>query len=199
MWQKSNKILPSAIILAAGKSERMGMPKFALKFNRYRTFIEEIVGQFTAFGCPQIIVVMNKEGRKLIDEMEIKLPENVIIANNPNPELGRFLSIKIGLGFLENTDTVFLHNIDNPFINKDVLKLLFNNNDKADYYVPVCNSRGGHPILLKGNVINKIRACVENDLNLNEYLKAFRKAMVEISDTDIFININTPEDYREHF
>jgi len=189
------KYLPSAIILAAGKSERMGMPKFALKFNRHRTFLEEIVGQFDSFGCKEIIVVMNKEGRKLIDEMEIKLPENVIIANNPYPELGRFSSIKTGLGFLRNTDSLFLHNVDNPFVNRNVLRRLFNNDNNADYYVPVHENRGGHPILLTGKVVNEIRKCPNVDFSLKEYLKAYRKTVVEVDDPGIFININSPEDY----
>ncbi len=199
MLPKNNKKLPSVILLAAGKSERMGFPKFTLRFNEQKTFLEEIVGQFTAFGCPEIVVVVNNEGEKLIEQTEMEFPDNTIIAINPNPELGRFVSIKTGLGFLQNTDLVFLHNIDNPYINEDVLKRLFNNDDNADYYVPVHEDRGGHPILLTGKVVNKIRKCPKVDLSLKEYLKAYRKKVVDVNDPGIIININTLEDYRKVF
>ncbi|MCK5839504.1 MAG: NTP transferase domain-containing protein, partial [Bacteroidales bacterium] len=53
----------SAVILAAGRSTRMGRPKFALRFAKNLTFLEKIITGYSSFGCRQIIVVLNEQGR----------------------------------------------------------------------------------------------------------------------------------------
>ncbi len=52
----------SAIILSAGKSSRMGVPKFSLMFDDKSTFLEKIINAYADFGCEEIIVVLNNEG-----------------------------------------------------------------------------------------------------------------------------------------
>jgi CTP:molybdopterin cytidylyltransferase MocA len=189
----------SAVILAAGLSTRMGSPKFALKFKVHKTFLEEIVGRFMEFGCAEIIIVMNPQGKFFFESMDIRFPENVKIIVNPHPETGRFSSIKTGLKNLLNENCVFLHNIDNPFIEVDLLKLLFNNLKQTDYCAPVYKNRGGHPILISPKVVETIKKCSHDDLNLKEYLMAFNKKSIETNDPKILVNINTILEYQELF
>ena len=189
----------SAILLAAGKSERMGMPKFTLKFDANKIFLEEIADRFVEFGCEEIIIVMNRSGSELLDELKIWLHETVTVVINPHPESGRFSSIKIGLSSLLNRNNVFIHNIDNPFVDIRVLELLLNGIEQTDYCVPVYKNRGGHPILISEKVAGAIQKCSQDNLNLKEYLKAFEKHTVETNDPNILININTIEEYKELF
>jgi CTP:molybdopterin cytidylyltransferase MocA len=46
----------STIILAAGKSERLGFPKLSLKYDDDTTFVEHIVNEYQSFGCSDIIL-----------------------------------------------------------------------------------------------------------------------------------------------
>jgi CTP:molybdopterin cytidylyltransferase MocA len=190
---------PSAVILAAGLSTRIGSPKFALKFKGQKTFLEEIVDRFAEFSCSEIIIVLNPKGKAFLENMEIRLSENIKIIVNPHPEMGRFSSIKIGLKSLMIKNNVFIHNIDNPFVEVGLLKLLFNDIQQAGYCVPVYKNRGGHPILISPKVGDAIIKCSHNDLNLKEYLKAFQKKTIEINDPKIMININTIQEYKEIF
>ena len=41
----------------------MGKPKFLLKYDENTTFLEQIIKEYDAFGCKEIIVVVNKEGK----------------------------------------------------------------------------------------------------------------------------------------
>jgi len=180
-------------------SERMGKPKFALGFEMQKTFLEEIIARYSEFPCEEIIVVMNVNGRALLDSLKIKLPANTKITINPNPEHGRFSSIKTGLNHLSNRTAVFIHNVDNPFVNVGLLRALSTNLGHADYCVPMFKNRGGHPILISPKVVDAIINCSHDDLNLKEYLKAFEKKTSEINNPKILININSIQDYEEMF
>ncbi len=189
----------SAIILAAGRSGRMGKPKFALKFNRGKIFLEEIVAQFSNFGCKEIIVVLNEEGKKLFDKLNLRLSGVAKIVINHHPEYERFYSLKTGLISLVNSNNVFIHNIDNPFVDEDVLKLLLNAINDTDYCTPTFNSRGGHPVLLSKNVVKEILTEDDIEINLRDFLKRYNGKRVEAQSDKILVNINTPEEYGNFF
>ncbi len=59
--KQNNKIEKefSVIILAAGKSSRMGLPKLSLRYNENKIFIEHIVNKYEDFRCKEIIIVEN--------------------------------------------------------------------------------------------------------------------------------------------
>jgi len=189
----------SVIILAAGRSGRMGKQKFALKFNKKKTFLEEIIDKYNSFGCNEIIVILNAEGKELFDKTNPKFPGNVKIAINKHPELERFYSLKTGLNYLKNKNKVFVHNVDNPLIEADVLKSLFSYSNEDDYYVPVYKGRGGHPVLLSKNVVEDILA--ENDIttNLRDFLNRYDSKRIEVESDKVLVNINTEEEYRIYF
>ena len=48
-----------AIILAGGKSTRMGFPKPWLKHNDNSSFVEKLVNTYSDWGCNRIVVVIN--------------------------------------------------------------------------------------------------------------------------------------------
>ncbi len=189
----------SVVILAAGRSGRMGEPKFALRFNDEKIFLEEIVGQYLAFGCKEIVVVMNGDGKKLFDKLNLRLPGIAKIVINSHPEYERFFSLKTGLNSLANSNNVFIHNIDNPFVDEDALKLLFKYAGKHDYCVPVYKDRGGHPVLLSGKVVEAILREDDSGINFRDFLKRYDGRTVGVETDKILVNINTPNDYREYF
>jgi len=189
----------SVIILAAGRSGRMGKPKFALRYNDEMIFLEEVVSQFLTFGCGEIVIVLNDEGYSGFQNLNIAFPENIKIEINHHPEKGRFFSLQIGLSSLNSKRYVFVHNVDNPFVTQRDLGLLFNGISGYDFCVPVYEGRGGHPVLLSETVIDGILS--ENDVNitLRDIMKRYYGKRVEAESDKILVNINTVEDYREFF
>ncbi len=187
----------SAIILAAGNSSRMGEPKLSLKFDEKFTFIEKAIKEYIDFGCKEIIVVINKSGKKSIEENNISLPENTITVINEFPELGRFYSLKLGCNAIENANTTFLHIIDNPFVNQKLLKTLFDNSRSADYIIPSHDSHGGHPVLVSEKIINAAKSESANELHFKEFLNRFSSFRIEVDDKRILANINDWKDYEK--
>lgn len=185
----------SAIILAAGKSSRMGSPKFELKFNDEHTFLEEIVFQYKKFGCREIVVVLNEEGIVILEEKQLRISGDAVIVTNNHPEWERFYSIKLGIENLKKQYPVFIHNVDNPFVNQHVLNALHQNHEKADYIMPEFKGRGGHPILASENIIFAIKKESKNNLIFSDFLKQFEKLKVKVNEEKILVNINSKDAY----
>ncbi len=189
-----NNIFPSAIILAAGLSERMGKHKALLAFNDNTNFVQHIAESMIAAGCNNIIVVTNPVLFNFFNENNILNNTKIKIVVNDKPELGRFRSIKIGLKMIGDNN-VFIHNCDNPFCSHFLLKDLFLVLNKKSYVVPLYNDKGGHPILLSKFICNYLLKIEADDVNLKKILSQFIKKEVITTDNKILFNVNTPEDY----
>ena len=189
----------SVVILAAGKSSRMGKAKFLLKYDKNTTFLEKIVNEYKVFGCVNIVIVLNEQGANLIKTQVANFSTKAKIVINYHPEWERFYSIKLGLNALGEKHPTFIHNVDNPYANMLTLSLLLEHVVGYEYAIPVFNYRGGHPILLSEKVINDIINEKDHSLNLKHFLKPYKKSKVEVNDKNILLNVNSSEDYASFF
>ena len=185
---------PAVIILAAGLSERMGKQKYNLNFSEEDTFLEHIIHVYRRFIVSGLVIVVNES----LNLEAFKDDESVKIVVNNKLEYGRFYSVQLGLQELKNT-SVFIQNIDNPFVNAGLLMSLLNGIGLADFAVPVYERRGGHPVLLSSRIIEPMANDFKNNSHLNDVLKSFIRQDVIVNDPYIGMNINTPEDYQKYF
>lgn len=189
----------SAIILSAGKSERMGVPKFSLKFDGKTTFLEKLIDEYHSFGCKEIIVAINPKSAELVEQTQLIIPNNVRIVLNHHPEWERFYSLKLAALALSETNSAFVSNIDNPFLTQETLNTLFKEVENSDYISPSFNGKGGHPFLLSTKVINELKTEKLDQIHIKEFLGKYSKKSVEVNDEKILLNINTMEDYSRFF
>jgi molybdenum cofactor cytidylyltransferase len=185
----------SAIILSAGNSMRMGGHKALLKFDSQRTFLQKTTETYLLAGIEQVIVVVNSELFKLIQESSLSLSEQVKLVINDKPELGRFYSLQTGVKRLMNGNSCFFQNIDNPFTTKELLDELIGYKNEADVIVPVFQNKSGHPVLINPLVIQQIDAGCDYELRVDMFLKEFTEKRIETEDQRILLNINSKEDY----
>jgi len=143
--------------------------------------------------------VLNREGANLFESHYANFTDKLKIIINYHPEWERFYSVKLGLTALGSINPVFIHNVDNPFINQCVLNSLLDDVLEFDYAVPTYRSKGGHPVLLSEKVIKNIITEEENSLNLKEYLSAYKKKTVNADDEKVLINVNSKVDYNTLF
>lgn len=188
----------SAIILAAGLSKRMGRSKAFLKTPGGITFLEHIVDGFCSARIDDIVVVVNAGVMDSILKSYSQLLQCCSFVINSNPELGRFSSIKIGLRNLYHFNSVFLHNIDTPFVSPMLLSTLQNQLVEVDCCIPVFEGKGGHPVLLSGKVIQSILAESFSDCNFRDYLQQFTINRVSTHESQICLNINTEQRYSDY-
>lgn len=134
----------AAIILSAGKSERMGEPKALLKY-KGKTFLQNIIDSVKSAGAGDIFVVLGF-GKEKIEPFVTGA--KIII--NPNPELGQFSSLKTGLKNIpSDADAVLIHLVDVPAVlpqtHKTVIETHKNNPEKI--IIPYYKDRHGHPVI----------------------------------------------------
>ncbi len=187
----------SVLVLAAGRSERMGSPKHLLRYDDNHTFLEYIVEQYRGFGCGQVVVVINEEAVVLFKTGIPEKLKDVVFVINRHPEWERFYSVQLGLQKLSGASHVFLHNVDNPYASQDVLQSLIDKNDAGDYVVPYYKGRGGHPVLLNPAVVQAIVGEQNPRRNLKDLLADFSKVTVAVNDENVLLNINTDEQYQQ--
>ena len=189
----------AALILAAGYSGRMGMSKAFLPYDANRTFLEKIVSEYLTFGCAPVGVVLNKQGMELYEKMQPRHKDKITAILNPAPEKERFFSVQTGLKALNFKGSVFLHNVDNPFLTRDILEALASASKENIYVVPTYHEDGGHPILLSQEIVKALIETSDYEQNLRVFLESYDQIPVPVNNPDILANINSPQEYERLF
>ena len=138
----------AAIVLAAGRSERMGAFKPLLPFGS-STVIDSCIDNLRDGGVETIVVVIGQSSRG--EELERHLHDSdVIFATNPDPSSEMSDSIACGVRQLpEETDAVLITPADHPAVPPAIVAQLIDEwRQGAQLVVPTFNDRGGHPVLL---------------------------------------------------
>jgi len=192
-----NRAKCAVLILAGGQSSRMKYPKPWLRTKADSTFLLEIIKSYIAIGMNDITVVLNNAfvGAKWLEEyLEISKLSKVVL--NRDTDLGRLHSIKMGLLTNQNK-SVFIHNVDSPFVKSTTLLKLYKNRNLNGTSIPSFKGKGGHPILISNEVVKAILLHENNDSTLRELISGFPRKQIEVEDSAVLININTPQDLDE--
>ena len=174
-----------SVILAAGKSQRLGTPKSLLKINN-DILINFLVKRLKNHNIT-IIIVTREE---LISEIKNFTEEVEIISNN-NPETGRTGSLQVGLNFIlenySNDFKAFIVPVDRPGFSSSTLSKLIS----LDYTAcPEKEGKGGHPLLLSKSDVKKV-------LNQNPAMPLrdiIKPKKFEVVDDYLHLNVDTEKD-----
>ena len=199
---------PLFILLAGGKSERMGVDKGLLIFNDTFWILEQLK-RISASGIETVFIglgynysnyfnaiplfekALNK--KTCFDNLNIK----VII--NPNPQYGAFSTLRKVLQSIDNQQDIFIQPIDIPVINLEELKKLCAVKNKV--VIPNFKGKNGHPVKIEHSVWQMF-------LNLDYTSKTSRLdfliknlpqnfiTTVAISDKNAVLNLNDPSTWK---
>ncbi|GIV27131.1 MAG: hypothetical protein KatS3mg027_0945 [Bacteroidia bacterium] len=184
----------SAVILSSGKSKRMGFPKALLPFNERETFLSHLIKQYKKI-VQNVVIVISQDLFEFIQINDKKyFYSSVSYVINKYPEKGKIYSIQLGLEHL-HTGFIFIQNIDNPFVTKDLLRQMITKAENNKYVVPKFDSKRGHPLLIHKSIADRIKDIREEDFNLHVLLNEFDSIDCLTQDPNVLLNINTPRDY----
>lgn len=136
----------AAILLAAGRSRRMGAFKPLLAFGE-STVIESCITNFSGGGVETIVVVLGHRA----DELRARLKHLPIkFASNPDPDSEMSKSIACGVRALsEETRATLIAPADCPALPSVVIaQLIAEWRNGAGLLIPEFAGRGGHPVLI---------------------------------------------------
>lgn len=183
----------SAIILAGGRSLRMGQPKAELKFQG-STLLDRTIAQLRR-RFDEIVVVSAPAG--------IGLPGNVELVRDEREYEGPLPALARGLRKISN-DAAFACSCDLPLLNADVALSLCAMLDRYDAVIPEVGGLAQplHAVYRKRSAaaIDALIAAGEQRLtSIVNSISARRLREQELRqidpDLNSFLNVNTPEDY----
>jgi len=178
------------IILAAGRSTRLGQPK-ALVDAGGVTLIARMVTRIQHVENAFVTAVTNDD---LLADIILACP-SIQVVLNPEPEQGRTGSIQRGLGsILERNgrlpQRLLIVPVDRPGWSIEVLNTLLKS-DVSSY--PVWNNQGGHPLLLVGDDIKTVYLS-EGDVPLSSLVS---RTQIPVEFPYLHLNIDTVDDLEQ--
>jgi molybdenum cofactor cytidylyltransferase len=152
-----------AVILAAGKSSRLGQPKQLLQF-RGKTLVRRIVDAARESGCSPLVVVIGSDKDKVARELD---QTNAVVVENEDWNDGMGTSIRRGVQHLieiaPNVGAVLLLVCDQPLVDSQTIEHLIALGEKTKKAIVASSYEGtlGVPALFD-------RSCADELLRLDD-------------------------------
>lgn len=171
-----------AIVLAAGKSKRLGKPKALLDCGN-KTLIQFIVDRLESLNLG-VVVITNSDLKRSITKSLESNKATIIVPENTSHRTGNLIT---GLKAIKNPEKILVVPIDRPGWSLDTIKLLLNMDETC---CPEFQGKGGHPLLICKEDLEKLsKTPIETPLNT-----IFVAKKISVMDSFLHLNIDTPQD-----
>jgi molybdenum cofactor cytidylyltransferase len=192
----------AAVILAAGRSSRMGRPKAQLRYvPTDDTFGGHLIRTAREARLDPIFVVLADRSTALSAEVERHGATTLL---NEAPDRGQLSSILVGLDAADaaGASAVMIMPVDVPLLSPAVLEAVLAASAAEDAQIVRATHGGqhGHPVLFKRSVFDELRAA-DPSIGARAVVRAnpARVRDVEVNEPGVTLDIDTPEDYRRAF
>lgn len=185
-----------AVVAAAELYSKMTSFKPMLQLGG-STVIKTTISTLKSSGISTIVVITGKNAKQLSNHLS-KL-DVICIKNEKYAHTDMYYSASMGLNYIKDkTDRVFFLPADVPLFSGQSLFSMIGYMDchNCDILIPSNKGKGGHPILIKNEVIPKL-LLYHGDKGLKGAIDAFpgKKEVIELQDIGMIIDADKPEDY----
>jgi len=193
-----DRVIP-AIVLAAGKSTRMGRPKATLLLEGGDTFVTRIVRTFAAAGISDVIIVVGHDADAVIDAFA-KTDLSATFVENPDYEQGQLSSLLAGLRVVDRPGVVasLLTLVDVPLIGVSTVRAVVDRYlaTRAPIVRPVRGAEHGHPVLIDRSLFDALRHADPRE-GAKAVVRSHASASgdVPVEDAGAFADADTPIEY----
>jgi CTP:molybdopterin cytidylyltransferase MocA len=193
----------SAIVLAGGKSSRMGRPKALLPVGETgHTFLDRVTSTLVEAGLEDIVVVVGADAAAI--RAKSRAVVGVRIVDNPDFERGQLTSLLTGLRAIDTPalTAALVTLIDVPLVSPATVRTLIARQIERNALIvrPVSNGRHGHPVIFSRELFPELRRA-DPSHGAKPVVHAHAAEMIEVpvDDEGAFTDIDTPEDYARVF
>jgi molybdenum cofactor cytidylyltransferase len=188
-----------AIILTAGRSERMGAPKALLVYNHI-TLLEACLENYSTAHAQKIIVVCNQKlaMSDVFNAIILRFPRARVTINRGADE-GRHTSVLCGLNALTKGAHALIQNIDNPAPHpSEIISMLTALPNAGCCVVPNIAGKNAHPVLLGHRVAQHLRKTPDSKESLRTLMAQFPRRILPMQNQLLTLNLNTPADFARY-
>lgn len=188
----------AGVVLAAGRSARMGSPKALLDFLGV-PFIVRILEALEALEVKTRAVVLGPDAPRILP---VIAAHNCMIVENPAPETGPIASLRGALRALQPLlpTAVLVWPVDLPHVRVSTVERVIEayRRDPGQVVVPTFAERRGHPVIWGSGLFAEL---LENTAATREGARAVlhdheaQVVSVPVDDPAVIDQVNTPEDY----
>ncbi len=192
---------PTALILCAGRSRRMGTPKAFLHLGG-RSLVEQVVASALASGCDPVIVVAGYDDdpalagpTRIAHELSALTSRVHIVVGEPDG--APIDSIRAGLHVAPAGRPLLLWPVDHPFAGAELVRALVTAlADREDaIVVPEVQGRRGHPVLFGARAALELSSTLaDGGAHQVVHRDATRLVAVPASDPRLVCDLDTPSD-----
>ena len=194
------------VLLAGGKSQRMGVAKGLLKFEKSYWILEQLkriadsniktvlIG--LGYNCTQYFDAIPWFKKAIATHYEY-LGLKIRVCVNLNPEFGKFSTLLTAVQSLNKKADIIINPIDVPILNKsDINKIA---SIKNTLIKPSFEGKTGHPIKISAAYASYLKSIdFTKNIRLDLELKKIDTAnisIIEVKDKDILLNLNTKKEW----
>jgi molybdenum cofactor cytidylyltransferase len=188
-----------AIVLAAGRSSRMGTSKALLPAHPGGfTFVRTLAAALLSGGAADVLVVGRPDDALLIEEAAEL--DRVRFVPNPAAHLGQLSSVVAGVNAADRpgVTAVLVAPVDAPFVTPGTIAALLAawHSSGAPIVRATHHGRHGHPVLFGRPLFDELRSADPN-VGAKAVVRKYADRMVnlEVDDPAVLHDIDRPDDY----
>ncbi|WP_269223539.1 NTP transferase domain-containing protein [Flavobacterium sp. IMCC34518] len=197
------------VLLAGGKSERMGMAKGLLLYKENFWILEQL-NRISASTITDVFIGLGHNYEEYLNKIpsfsEAKshfvLYKNlkIRVVINKKPEQGSFSTLQTVLQQIPKNKSVLISPIDVPILNSNELQNIIEAQNQI--VLPNFEHKNGHPIKLHSDFWNPLLLLNPTDQNSRldleiKKINPFKITRIAVIDSCILKNLNTPNDWIE--
>lgn len=186
----------TAVLLAAGRSARMGRPKGLLHWEG-KPLITYQIEQLSLSRIDHTVVVLGYGA----EQYEPYIGEGAHVIKNRQWEQGKSASVIQGISALDSEcGAVLLVNVDQPVPSASINQLIDSHQRlQGKIHLPVFQGRRGHPVLFSTELLPDLREISEECQGVKSVIRKYDTEIVHVPTTDpsVLYNFNTPADYEK--
>ncbi len=183
-----------AVILAAGKGERLGGVAKALLVSGDRTFLARIVETARTAGLADAVCVVGPPYGEAVAAAARALGLRVVV--NPDPARGMASSLALGFAAIADgpAGAAWLWPVDHAAVAPGTLATLVQTLGSHAAARPIHGGRGGHPPLVARALWAELAACGGHPGGGRAVLAGADVRAVEVADPGVVGDVDTPAD-----
>lgn len=192
--QTSGRKRICGVVLAAGRSSRMGRPKQLLPVGDGASMVQTVTDTVRPCVDELVVVVGHVAGQVAA----VLAADDVSLAVNDNVDRGMLSSVQAGVRHTEAELGYLICLADQPSISATVISAVVEAaRQGAGIVIPTIDGRRGHPVFIARRYRNEILQLDPEQVGLNQVTRAHPEDTVELAMHDELIlqDIDTPAQY----